>query len=327
MPHKIKTPGASDSEANIKPVHRGYKKHKQSIFVISSLFIAVVIILVSIFYYQSHVAPFQQPVLTVDNTVIRMDYFLKRIRMGGNDPTLTLQQLTYEQIVKILAPQYGIAVSPSDIDVELRKEATASATDVITDAAFQEWYANRLRATELSDSGYREIVKAKLLAIRLLEYLAENIPTTAEQVHLYTIVTATSNDAINAKSRIAAGENFTTVAAEISLDSQTKSKDGELGWIPRGVTPYDDVIFQLAAGQVSDPLAIDPGSPSTSQYVIFMVLEKDPNRMIDATPLEVLRSRALYNLILQQIPQHVKYSYTPEDNEWVTEQLAKEPNK
>jgi parvulin-like peptidyl-prolyl isomerase len=327
MPHKMNIPRVSDSKARIKPVNRGHKRVWRSPFTIALMVIAVVLTGAGIFYYHVYVAPFRQIVLTVDNQVIRMDYFLKRIRMAGNDPTLTLQQLTYEQIVKIMAPQYGIAVSPSDIDEELRKEAAGSATDVMTDVGFQEWYTNRIKAAELSDSEYREIVRTNLLAIRFLEYLAEDIPTTAEQIHLYTIVTATSEDAIDAKSRITKGENFATIAGEISLDSQTKSKGGELGWIPLGVTPYDDVIFHLAAGQVSDPVAIDPSSPSTSQYAIFMVSEKDPLRVIDANPLEVLRSRAFYDLILQQIPQHVKYSYTPEDNEWVTEQLTKDPKK
>ncbi len=320
----MKIPRASDSKASIKPVRRGYKKHKQSIFVISSLFIALVTIVASIFYYQSHVAPFRQPVLTVDNTVIRMDYFLKRVKMAGGDPALTLQQLTYEQIVKLMAPQYGITVSPSDIDEELRKEAAGSENDTITDTNFQEWYTNRLKLTGLSDSEYRDIVKTNLLAAEFLKYLAKDIPITAEQVHLYTIMTATSDEAVNARSRIIGGEEFATVARQISLDSQTKSKGGELGWIPRGVTPYDDVIFQLVAGQISDPVAIDPSSPSTSQYIIFMVSEKDPDHAIDANQLQILRFRALYSLISQQIPQHVKYNYTPEDQAWITKQLEKE---
>jgi hypothetical protein len=58
-----------------------------------------------------------------------------------------------------------------------------------------------------------------------------------------------------------------------------------------------------------------------------MVSEKDPERVIEASQLEVLKSRALYNLILQQIPQHVKYSYTPEDIEWVWQQIEKDLKK
>jgi parvulin-like peptidyl-prolyl isomerase len=299
---------------------RNNKKIRRLI-ITSSLLIVIVIIAISI-YYSTNIAPFRKIVLTVDNNVTRMDYFLKRTRMAGNDPTLTLQQLTYEQIVQILALQYGISTSPSDIDDALRKEAAGSGTDVLTEADFQEWYSNRLNTVELTDSEYRDIIRTNIMATSLMEYLAKNIPTIAEQIHLYTIIAGTYDDAISARTRIINGESFSAVAGEISLDSQTKSKGGELGWIPKGVTPYDDVIFQLAVGQVSEPVEIDSSSPSTSQYIIFMVSEKDPERIIDASPLGVLRSRALYDLILQQIPQHVKYSYTPEDNEWVTAQLA-----
>lgn len=323
MSHKKKNIKASDSKTRIK-LTRGYiMKHWHSMVIIVSVVIAVGLAVAGVFYYKINVAPFRKVVLTVDNHVTRMDYFLKRIRMAGTDPNLTLQQLTYEQIIKILAIQYGIVISTSEVDEKLREEATNSTSEVMTDADFQEWYANRLKTTELSDSDYREIVSTNLLAIHFLEYLAKDIPTTTEQIHLYIITVANSEDAIDARSRIADGENFSTIAREISLDVQTKSRGGELGWIPRGVTPYDDVIFQLAVGQISDPVAIDPNSPGTSQYAIFMVTEKDPDRKIDANPMEVLRSRALYDMILQQIPQHVKYSYTVEDNEWVTKQLAK----
>ena len=323
MPQRTTNSGKSKKKDTGKLSRRGRKRGWITTAIIFSVVMVVVFAGIGIFYYRTYVAPFQQVVLTVDNRAIRMDYFLKRIKMSGGDPALTLEQLTYEQVVKLIAPQYDIAVSPSDIDAELRKEAAVSSTDAITEAGFQEWYINRLKETGLSDPEYREMAEANLLATRLLELVAANMPATAAQIHVYRIVTATREDAVKARSRIAAGENFAAVAAEMSLDSQTKSRGGDLGWMPHGLTPYDEVIFPLAAGQVSPPVAFDPDSSGSNQYAIFLVSEKDPNRTIDASQLGVLRSRALYNLIQQQIPQHVKYSYTPEDNAWVTEQLAK----
>ncbi len=88
--------------------------------------------------------------------------------------------------------------------------------------------------------------------------------------------------------------------------------------------PYDDIIFKLAPGQVSDPMAIDRNSPGTGQSAIFMVSEKDSVRVIDTKQMEVLKSRVLFDWVLQQISQHVKHSYTAEDQAWVTEQLTKE---
>jgi parvulin-like peptidyl-prolyl isomerase len=307
-----------------KSSDRVTKRHRRLIFIVVSVFIVIGLAGSGTFYYTKYVKPFRQVILTVDNEVIRMDYFLKRIRMGNTEPSLMLQQLTYEQVAMVLGRQYAITISPSDIDEELKIEAGNLNNDVLTSADFQEWYDNQLKTTGLTDSEYRQIVKTNIVAVRLLEYLAEDIPTSAEQIHLYIIVTATSNDAATARLKITNLDDFITTAGEISLDTQTKTNGGELGWIPRGVTPYDEVVFQLDIEQISEPVAIDSSSPNTSQYAIFLVSEKDPNRVIDADPLEILRSRALYNLIQQQIPQYVKYSYTPEDSEWVNKQLAKD---
>ncbi|MDD5289413.1 MAG: hypothetical protein PHY28_09935 [Dehalococcoidales bacterium] len=41
-----------------------------------------------------------------------------------------------------------------------------------------------------------------------MEYLAKNILTIAEQVHLYTILVATNDDAIEARARIINGRVF-----------------------------------------------------------------------------------------------------------------------
>jgi parvulin-like peptidyl-prolyl isomerase len=293
------------------------------VFIIASLLLVAVLAGVGIFYYQTNVAPYRKVVLTVDNQVVRMDYFLKRVRMADDETTQTLQQLTYEQIVKTMAPQYNLTVSPSDVDSALKKEALSSGVDSSSEAAFQGWYAEKLSTTGLSDSEYRDMVESNLLAAKFQEYLSQDIPAKAEQVHLYTILTATSVEAEKARSRIVAGEEFTAVASDISLDTQTKSRGGELGWIPRGVTPYDDVVFNLNIGQISDPVAVDADSPGTSQYSIFKVTEKDPDRTIDAGPMGVLRSRAFYDWMLKQMPQHVKYSYSTDDQIWVYSQLIK----
>lgn len=43
--------------------------------------------------------------VTIDDDVIRMDYFLKRVKIADGDDAATIQQLVYEQIVKKRAPQ------------------------------------------------------------------------------------------------------------------------------------------------------------------------------------------------------------------------------
>jgi foldase protein PrsA len=335
-PRKKKAARAADRRANIEPARGNRRGLRKRVLVIACVAIAVVLIAGGTIYYQSQVAPFQRSVITVDNTAVRMGYFLKRTKMAGSDPAAMLQQLTYEQIVKIMAPLYGIEASQSDVDQVLRSAAAASSANTtdnstvtpLTDAQFKEWYRERLKATGLSDAEYKEIAHTNLLAAQLQSYLASNIPAKGEQVHLSVIVLGTSADASKAKARLDAGETFATVAREVSVDTQSKENGGDVGWIPRGILPYDSVIFQLGVGQVSDPVATDPNSPTTSQYVIFMVSEKDPNREIDANSMETLKSRALYNWLTQEIPQHtINYNFDANTAAWVNWQLAKMPNE
>lgn len=300
--------------------------------------IAAVILLTvlgGVYYYQSHISPFRQPVLTVDNTVILMDYFLKRTKITNGDPAAILEQLAYEQIVKIEAPEYGIEVSKSDVDEELRsmaaiaskntvENATRETTTEMAGSSFREWYSQQLATTGLSDAEYKEIIRTNLLGTHLREYLASTIPARVEQIHLNVMALATYRDAEKAKARITAGETFADVAREVSVDAMSKANGGDLGWIPRGVIPYDDVVFQIEVGQVSDPVMVDSSNPTTSQYALFLISEKDANREIEAYLMPVLSSRAFYNWLMQEIPQHViKYNYSAETQVWVGRQLTK----
>lgn len=306
--------------------------HKR-IRIVALLVIAMSLVAAGVLYYQLQVAPFRKTVLTVDSTSIRMDYFLKRIKMAGSEPAIVLEQLTYEQIVKMMAPIYGISVSQSEVDETLLGMATYSDdsvtkndAEVITqtaDRAFKEWYQQQIKTTGLSDAEYQELIRANLVAARFQTYLSDNVPTRSEQVYLHVIVLGTSDDAIKAKARINAGEAFTTVAYEVSLDDTTRVDGGDIGWIPRGIIPYDDIVFQLDVDRVSDPVLLNVNASGDRQYAIFMVSEKDLDRQIEDTTIQLLKSMALYNWLRKEIPNHtVNYNFDEETQDWVNLQLA-----
>ncbi len=113
----------------------------------------------------------------------------------------------------------------------------------------------------------------------------------------------------------------------MSLDTQLKNNGGDVGWVPRGVVGYDDIIFGLAIGTVSDPVAVDATNPSTSQYLLFMVSEKASSRQIDDDPLQALKSNALINWLNQEMPSHniiINYDFNSSANQaWINWQLSK----
>jgi peptidyl-prolyl cis-trans isomerase D len=61
--------------------------------------------------------------------------------------------------------------------------------------------------------------------------------------------------------RLSSGEDFATLANEISEDAGTKAQGGDLGWIGRGmlVGPFEDALFALQLGGVSAPVRSDFG--------------------------------------------------------------------
>lgn len=92
---------------------------------------------------------------------------------------------------------------------------------------------------EAYDRTYNE-VKARHILIRL--------QPGADTLNAYTKIT-------NARERVLAGEDFTTVAKEMSEDPSVKNNGGELGWFGafKMVYPFENAAFKTAVGDVSKP--------------------------------------------------------------------------
>ncbi len=303
-----------------KPSRAQAKKRQLQILITILVTLAILAISGAV-YYQMKIAPFRRIVMTIDNHTIRMDYYLKRVRLGGGDQDTTLQQLTYELIVKIKAEELGIIIPESSINRFLRSSAAASANvteSMLTDAQYKEWYQNELKNTRMSDVEYRDRVRVNMMAQQLQRALVQNLPDRARQVHLHGIVVYSTAEAAQVQSRLAKGEPFSVVAAEMSVDPNAAVTGGDLGWIPQGLTDYDDVVFNLQIGQISDPV------PSgTGHYMIFMVSEIDPERTITAAMKEQMGYSVFMYWVNAQMSEHnIKYLITDEMMAWVDWQVA-----
>jgi foldase protein PrsA len=331
---KKKTDQAPEPTATKFAVERE-RKGKQTAYIIVGLVIAVILIIFGVFYYQSYVAPFHRAVITVDSIQIRMDYFLDRTRIAEADPMSMLQSLTNEQLIKLGAPRYGITVTDQEIDQELRRIASGGSDNItVTEAEFKEWYRQRLNETKFSDSKYRELVGIGLLVTRFQEYLAKQAPTVVEQVHLHLIVVTTYDEAVKVTDRLKSGESFAAVAQDVSLDTESKEKGGDIGWLPHGVVSFDSTAFALNINEVSDPLPYyadtsDASSPA-SAYFIIMVSEKADAREVAEEYLPAVQAQAVQNWLTEEATQHEiafhglkgggfdSYTYA-----WINLQLAK----
>ncbi len=61
--------------------------------------------------------------------------------------------------------------------------------------------------------------------------------------------------------RLQKGEKFGKLAKELSIDSGSAKKDGNLGYFTKGmmVKPFEEVAFKLGVGEVSEPVKSEFG--------------------------------------------------------------------
>jgi parvulin-like peptidyl-prolyl isomerase len=318
------------SSSRHEPGPKEGRRSRRQIFIIVGIVVVVILGIFAPLYYLNYIAPFNRTIITVDNMNISARYFLERTRLADSDPLTMLDSLTDELVIKIMAPQYGIQVTDDDVDQELRNMASDGTGD-ISDVEFKEWYRQQLNDNNMSDSQYRELVYINLLTSRLHVYLAERVPTEAEQVHLHVIVVQTYEEAQKVEERLKAGEDFATVAREVSIDSGAKENGGDQGWLsPVILSDYQSLIEALDIGEVSTPIAYysqtDTTTTSTEpdMWYIFMVSEKDSARQLDDSQLAIFQTLALDLWLKEEIPNHaITYNFNSEIYAWLNWQLQK----
>lgn len=87
-----------------------------------------------------------------------------------------------------------------------------------------------------------EMVRSRHILIRVREDATQEVKEKARQ------------RATEILKRIKNGEDFAKVASEVSEDFSSKEKGGDIGFVRRGQTvkPYEDKIFSMKVGEISD---------------------------------------------------------------------------
>ncbi|MFB5613020.1 MAG: peptidylprolyl isomerase [Nitrosarchaeum sp.] len=75
------------------------------------------------------------------------------------------------------------------------------------------------------------------------------------------ILVAKQSEALAIMERIKKGEKFGKLAKELSTDSGSAKKDGNLGYFTKGmmVKPFEEAAFKLQVGEISDPVKSEFG--------------------------------------------------------------------
>ena len=75
------------------------------------------------------------------------------------------------------------------------------------------------------------------------------------------ILVAKQSEALAILDRIKNGEKFGKLAKEISIDSGSAKRDGNLGYFTKGkmVKQFEEAAFKLQIGQISEPVKSEYG--------------------------------------------------------------------
>ncbi len=108
----------------------------------------------------------------------------------------------------------------------------------------------------LTESQIRDLYEVNLLRDKLFDVITANVPRTQEEVWARHILVKDLATAQQIETRLANGEDFATVAQEVSIDTGSASKGGDLGWFGKGVMvpEFEQAAFSLKVGEISQPV-------------------------------------------------------------------------
>ncbi|MEM7034656.1 MAG: peptidylprolyl isomerase, partial [Chloroflexota bacterium] len=141
-----------------------------------------------------------------------------------------------------------------------------------------DWEAGFQAEANMGAEDLRQIIEAELLRERLIEAFSEEAETTALQTNARHILVATQEEAISVTNRLAAGELFTDLAAEVSQDPGSGANGGDLGWFARDamVAPFAEAAFSQEVGVIGEPVETQFG------WHVIEVLEREERDLDEA---------------------------------------------
>lgn len=204
------------------------------------------------------------------------------------------------------------SITPTATPAETATPAPTPTLSVIDTATLGSEYTNWLETLaeipELNEMEYREIVRSQALEEKFRETLGAEVPLEGEQSNARHILVESEEEANDVSARLAAGEDFADLAAELSIDTSSGINGGDLGFVSRGVfvPSVDEAVFELPMGEVSEPIESDFG---------WHVIEVLAREVQELSPVDYQRSQSLaYDewLTEARVAVEVEDFWTPE---------------
>ncbi len=267
-----KRPVKSKREATKRQLSRWEQQRRRQRFILTlgiSVIASVLILVgVGVYYgwYLPEYKPLRQTVIEVNDVSFDMDYYIKSLEFQSAGQTQFLQ-FFIDSVVE--------SIEQNEL---MQQKALGLGFSISQDEIKQEIEENNLP----DNQAIRDLVRAQLLAAILMEeYFAPQVPASAEHRHVMAMFLESRSQAEEVTARLAAGEDFAQLAEELSLDSTTRDKSGDLDWRPQGfldselaTSLIDELVFDAQVNVLSQPI-YDEEKFKSLGYWLIEVLEKN----------------------------------------------------
>jgi foldase protein PrsA len=174
-----------------------------------------------------------------------------------------LQQVVNKELMRELAAERGITVPQESLQEQIEQERTR----VMESGRYADW-ETFLTSNGLTQESFEQVIHDTLLFNELLA--AQDVIAEGDQVHMAHIVVGDEATAQEIIDKLDAGEPFADLAAQYSLDDQTKNDGGDLGWFTRELMAPEisDTAFSLEVGDYAGPISTQRG------YAVIKLLDR-----------------------------------------------------
>jgi parvulin-like peptidyl-prolyl isomerase len=243
------------------------KRRQRIIFGSAILIIVAVLAVVGVGFYSQWYAPKYKPlhetVIEVNGTKFNMQYCIDAINFQLGDYyyyveyyfDYVIETIEQNELIKQEAEELGFTVS----DAEVKEILESYGYDDIP--------------------AVKDAIRAQLLLKKLNdEYFEQQVPQFAGQRHIMAMFLESESQANEVIARLEAGEDFTALAAELSLDATCKEGEGDLGWRPEGVlylligsSVLEENAFNCEVGALSQPIYEEAKTKMVGYWLIEVV--------------------------------------------------------
>lgn len=194
---------------------------------------------------------------------------------GFLEPTLNPTQLALVTITPTASPSptatIDLSATPTATEVATATNtAGPSPTATATETPYtQAGYEQQLKDTRdsfaaqagLTEAQFHDIFVATVLRQKIYDAITGDMKPVQEQVWAQHILVETEAEANDVLKRLDDGEEWSKIAAEVSIDTSNKDSSGDLGWFARGamVSEFEDAAFKAKVGETVGPVKTDFG--------------------------------------------------------------------